>query len=56
MNCGHISLSSICYTPCSKQENKEQQKLLKDDGVLPEGVFAYVYDSRETLTTEFYTI
>lgn len=42
--------------PCSKQENKEYQKILKDGGVLPEGVFAYVYDSGETSTAEFYTI
>ena len=42
--------------PCSKQENEEYKKLLKDGGVLPEGVFAYVYDSGETSTTEFYTV
>ena len=30
--------------PCTKQENKEYQKLLKDGGTLPEGVYAYVYD------------
>ena len=42
--------------PCSKQENREFQKILKEGGVLPEGVFAYVYDSGETSTTEFYTI
>lgn len=42
--------------PCTKQENKEYKKLLKDGGVLPEGVYAYVYDSGETSTTEFYTI
>lgn len=42
--------------PCSKQENKEYQKILKDGGVLPEGVFAYVHDSGEASTTEFYTI
>ncbi len=42
--------------PCSKQENKEYQKLLKDGGTLPEGVFAYVYDSGETSSTEFYTV
>ena len=42
--------------PCSKQENKEYQKLLKDGGALSEGVFAYVYESGETSTTEFYTV
>ena len=42
--------------PCSKQENEEYQKLLKDGGVLPEGVFAYVSDNGETSTTEFYTV
>ena len=42
--------------PCSKQENKEYQNILKNGGVLPEGVFAYVYDSGETSTTEFYTV
>ncbi|MBR3894791.1 MAG: hypothetical protein IKJ35_06550 [Clostridia bacterium] len=42
--------------PCSKQENKEYQKILKDGGVLPNGVFAYVYDNGETSTTEFYTV
>lgn len=29
---------------------------MKDGGVLPKGVFAYVYDSGETSTTEFYTV
>ena len=42
--------------PCSEQENKEYQKLLNDGGVLPEGVFAYVYSNGETSKTEFYTI
>ena len=42
--------------PCSKQENKEYQKLLKEGNNLPEGVFAYVYDSGETSTAEFYTV
>lgn len=41
--------------PCSKQENKEYQKLLKDGGTLPEGVYAY-YDNGVTSTTEFYTV
>ena len=42
--------------PCTKQENTEYQKLLKDGGTLPDGVYAYVYDTGETSTTEFYTI
>ena len=42
--------------PCSKQENKEYQNLLKAGGVLPDGVFAYVYDNGETSTSEFYTV
>ena len=42
--------------PCSKQENKDYQNLLKNGGVLPDGVYAYVYDDGETSTTEFYTI
>lgn len=42
--------------PCSKQENKEYAKILKEGGTLPEGVYAYVYESGETSTNEFYTI
>ena len=42
--------------PCTKQENKEYQQLLKDGGTLPEGVFAYFYDTGETSTSDFYTI
>ena len=42
--------------PCSKQENKVYAKLLKDGGVLPEGVFAYVYEDEAISTTEFYTV
>ncbi len=42
--------------PCTKQENKQYKKLLKDGGVLPEDVFPYIYDNGETSTTEFYTI
>ena len=42
--------------PCTKQDNKEYQKLLKAGGTLPKGVYAYVYDSGETSATEFYTI
>lgn len=42
--------------PCSKQENKDYRNLLKNGGVLPEGVYAYVCDDGETSKTEFYTI
>ena len=42
--------------PCSKQENIEYQKLLKENGVLPDGVYAYVYDNGETSPTQFYTV
>lgn len=42
--------------PCSKKDNKKYEKLLKDGGVLPEGVFAYGYETGDALTTEFYTV
>lgn len=42
--------------PCSKQENKEYQKLLKENGVLPDGVYAYVNDGGVASTTQFYTV
>ena len=42
--------------PCTKQENKEYQQLLKNGGTLPEGIFAYVYDTGEASTSAFYTI
>ena len=42
--------------PCSKQENKKYQKLLKEGGVLPEGVFAYSQGTDDVSTTEFYTV
>ena len=42
--------------PCSKQENTDYQNLLKNGGVLREGVYAFVFDNGETSTTEFYTI
>ena len=42
--------------PCSKQENKEYQKNLKGGGVLPEGVFPYVYENGDTSEAEFYTV
>lgn len=41
--------------PCTKQENKEYEQLLKEGGTLPDGVFAYVYDGI-TSTTDFYTV
>ena len=42
--------------PCSKQENKEYERLLNEGGSLPEGVYAYVWENGETSTTNFYTI
>ena len=42
--------------PCTKQENKKYQKLLKEGGVLPEGVFAYSQGTDGVSTTEFYTV
>ena len=41
--------------PCTKQENKEYAKLLKEGASLPEGVFAYTYEG-EASPTEFYTV
>ncbi len=42
--------------PCTKEENKVYAKLLKDGGTLPEGVYAYVYESGAESSDEFYTI
>lgn len=42
--------------PCSKKENREYKKILKDGGTLPDGVYAYRYDDGRTSTEEFYTI
>ena len=42
--------------PCSKQKNMEIQKYVEDNGSLPAGVYAYVYDTGDVSTTEFYTI
>lgn len=42
--------------PCSKQENKNYENLLKTGGILPDGVFAYVYENGNVSTTEFYTV
>ena len=42
--------------PCSKKDNKKYEKLLKDGGVLPEGVCAYGYETGDASTTEFYTV
>ena len=39
-----------------KAFRKEYEKLLKDGGVLPEGVFAYGYETGDASTTEFYTV
>lgn len=50
-----LELNLLQKKPCSKQENKEYQQLLKNGGVLPDGVYAYVYDNGVTSTHEFYT-
>lgn len=42
--------------PCSKQENKEYKNTLKEGGVLPDGVFPYVYENGEASSSEFYTV
>lgn len=42
--------------PCSKEENKAYEKLVKSGGKLPDGVYAYVYVNDEASTNEFYTI
>ena len=42
--------------PCTKQENTQYAKLVKEGGTLPEGVFPYEYDSGDVSNTEFYTI
>ncbi len=42
--------------PCSKQENKEYQNILKNGDSLPDGVYQYKYEGGELSTTEFYTI
>ena len=42
--------------PCSAQENKKYQDILKAGGTLPEGIFAYVSANGEEFTTQFYTI
>ena len=40
--------------PCSKEDNKKYEQLLKKGGPLPEGVFPYIFE--ESPTNEFYTI
>ena len=42
--------------PCTKEENKKCQEILKERGELPEGFYAYVYETGEISETEFYTI
>lgn len=42
--------------PCTNEENKQYQRILKETGTLPDGVYAYVYDTDETSTTQFYRI
>ncbi len=42
--------------PCSKAENKQYQQILKEGGILPNGVYAYVDEFGMASTTEFYTV
>lgn len=42
--------------PCSKAENKQYQQILKEGGVLPDGVYAYVDELGVTSTTDFHTV
>lgn len=42
--------------PCTKEENKEYQKILKNGDTLPEGVYTYEDDNGETSQTDFYTV
>ncbi len=42
--------------PCSQEENKEYEQLLKEGKPLPEDVFPYIYDDGEVSTSEFYTV
>ena len=51
-----FKLDLLQKIPCSKEENKEFERLLKDGGVLPDGVFAYEDLDGEPSKTEFYTI
>ena len=41
--------------PCSKAENKQYQQILKEGGILPDGVYAYD-EFGVASTTEFYTV
>ena len=42
--------------PCSKAENKQYQQILKEGGVLPDGVYAYIDELGVASTTEFHTV
>lgn len=42
--------------PCSKEENKEYEKLLNNGEPLPDGVYSCVDADGTTSKTEFYTI
>lgn len=46
--------------PCTKEENKEYHEILKNGGVLPEGIYPYLNYLNEsdnnTIPFEFYTV
>lgn len=50
-----IDFDLLQKTPCTTEENKEYEELLKNGGTLPDGVFAYTYGDEES-TSEFYTV
>lgn len=51
-----FDLDLLQKIPCSKQENKKYEKLLKDGASLPVGVFAYGSENGDASSTEFYTV
>ena len=42
--------------PCTKNENLEYSKIVKEGGRLPEDIAAYIYDDGEVSKTEFYRV
>lgn len=51
-----LEFDLIQKIPCSKRENTEYKKMLKESGTLPEGVYAYIYNNGTESKDEFYTL